>query len=131
MEEKDNKDSWSSVDHTSDPAYFLNYLDTASAAEFFELYKRESYNLLRIGEGSRVLDVGCGTGDDVLALGPIVGSTGWVMGIDNSETMIAEAISRAEGVEELVEFKVKDAHDLDIADNTFDACRADRVFHHL
>ena len=44
---------------------------------------------MNVGEGSCVLDIGCGAGDDVLALGQIVGSKGRVVGIDNSETMIA------------------------------------------
>jgi ubiquinone/menaquinone biosynthesis C-methylase UbiE len=67
----------------------------------------------------------------VLALASIVGSKGRVVGIDNSETLIVEAKNRAEGADGHVEFQVKDAHDLDFADNTFDACRADRVFQHL
>jgi ubiquinone/menaquinone biosynthesis C-methylase UbiE len=67
----------------------------------------------------------------VLALASIVGSKGRVVGIDNSETLIVEARNRAEGVGGHVDFQVKDAHDLDFADNTFDACRADRVFQHL
>ena len=50
-------------------------------------------------EGHHILDVGCGTGDDVLALARIVGETGRVVGIDNSETMIAEARQRAEGLD--------------------------------
>jgi hypothetical protein len=41
MEEKDNKDPWISVDHTNDPTYFLDYLDTASAVEFVQLYINE------------------------------------------------------------------------------------------
>jgi ubiquinone/menaquinone biosynthesis C-methylase UbiE len=45
--------------------------------------------------------------------------------------MIAEARQRAEGFDLPVEFSVGDAHDLEFTDNTFDGCRADRVFQHL
>lgn len=38
-----------------------------------EAVKRRTWDLLRIGPGSRVLDVGCGPGIDTVALGRIVG----------------------------------------------------------
>lgn len=131
MEEKDDKHAWTSVDHAIDPDHFVKYLDTATAIDSFQVYKRESYSLMNVGEGSCVLDVGCGAGDDVLALAQIVGSKGRVVGIDNSETMIAEATKRVAGAVAQIEFQVKDAHDLDFEDDTFDGCRADRVFQHL
>ena len=131
MEENDPKYHWTSVDQTSDPAHFVNYLDNASSIEFFKSYKRHSYSMVNVKKGNCVLDLGCGAGDDALALAQIVGSTGRVVGIDNSETMIAEAKKRAEGFGGHVEFRLGDAHNLDFADNTFDGCRADRVFQHL
>jgi len=131
MEKNDSKYHWTSVDHTADPAHFVNYLDNASAIEIFKSYKRHSYSLLNVKKGNCVLDLGCGAGDDALALAQIVGSTGRVVGIDNSETMIAEAKKRAEGFGGYVEFRLGDAHNLGFADNTFDGCRADRVFQHL
>ncbi len=131
MEKNDNKTKWTSVDRTVDPSYFVDYLDNASAIEFFQAYKRKSYSLMNLREGHCALDLGCGAGDDALALAQIVGSTGRVVGIDNSETMIAEAKKRAEKIGGHVEFRLGDAHNLDFADNTFDGCRADRVFQHL
>lgn len=81
--------------------------------------------------GAHLLDIGCGPGDDVRALAQMVGSTGRVVGVDNSEAMIAEARKRAEGLNLPVEYSVGDAHHLDFADNTFDGCRAERVFQHV
>ncbi len=109
----------------------MDYLDTATALGFFQAYKRESYGWLEAREGHHLLDVGCGTGDDVLALAQVVGDSGRVVGIDNSDTLISEAKKRAEGLNLPVEFQVGDAHHLDFADNAFDGCRADRVFQHL
>jgi ubiquinone/menaquinone biosynthesis C-methylase UbiE len=131
MTENEKQYGWTSVDHTADSRGWVDYLDTARALEFFEAIKRESYTMLVLEEGGSVLDVGCGTGDDVLALAEIVGSNGWAVGIDNSEVMIAEARKRAKGTDLPVEFWVGDAHSLDFADNTFDGCRAERVFQHL
>jgi ubiquinone/menaquinone biosynthesis C-methylase UbiE len=61
----------------------------------------------------------------------MVGSFGRVVGIDSSETMVAEARRRSEGLGLPVEYRVADAHELPFADSTFDSCRADRVFQHL
>ena len=49
-----------------------------------------------VGSGSRVLDVGCGTGAVTLATARRVGAQGWCVGVDISEPMIAAARARAE-----------------------------------
>jgi SAM-dependent methyltransferase len=76
-----------------------------------------------------VLDVGCGAGDDLGSLAELVGPTGRVVGVDNSETMLREARERTQGLP--VECHIGDAHHLDFAPDTFDGCRAERVFQHL
>jgi ubiquinone/menaquinone biosynthesis C-methylase UbiE len=48
------------------------------------------------GSGSRVLDVGCGTGSTTLAVGRLSGAKDGCVGIDISEPMIAAARARAE-----------------------------------
>ena len=45
--------------------------------------------------------------------------------------MIEKANQRSKQKEFPVQFRVGDIHKLDLADNTFDGCRADRVFMHL
>jgi ubiquinone/menaquinone biosynthesis C-methylase UbiE len=40
----------------------------AIAAEAWRAYKAASFALLELAEGDDVLDVGCGTGEDALAL---------------------------------------------------------------
>jgi ubiquinone/menaquinone biosynthesis C-methylase UbiE len=131
MAEKDDKYDWTSIDRAVEPDHFVDYLDTANSIQHFQSYKRKTYASMKVEQGHCVLDVGCGAGEDVLALAQIVGDTGRVVGIDNSETMIAEARKRAEGFGGRVEFRLGDAHNLDFADNIFDGCRADRVFQHL
>ncbi|WP_205389886.1 class I SAM-dependent methyltransferase [Sulfitobacter sp. SK011] len=51
---------------------------------------------LQIAPGDRILDVGCGFGDTVIALGNRVGSTGSVMGVDCCEAFITQAWDHAE-----------------------------------
>lgn len=119
------------VDRASDPAALVGYLDLASAQEKVRQYKRESFALLGARAGGRFLDVGCGTGEDALALAEIVGLGGWVVGVDRSETMIAEARRRAAGTALPLEYHVGDIYALAFPDGAFDGCRADRVFQHL
>ncbi len=75
----------------------------------------------RIGEGTRVLEVGCGTGTNACLLAEKYGCT--VVGIDISEQMMAQAQRRAEetGLTDRVTFMFGDAYSLDFPEASFDA----------
>jgi SAM-dependent methyltransferase len=93
-------------------------------------YKARSFELLLLAEGDHVLDVGCGTGEDARAItGRAPGVS--VTGIDASDDKIREARARTLGLPRPVDFQVGDVYALPFDDEAFDACRADRVFHHL
>ncbi len=120
--------TFSHADHANlDEA--VAFLDVANA--MLTVYKRESFQQLRLRPGSHVLDVGCGTGDDVRAMAAIVGPGGRVVGLDNSEEMLEIARSRAGQIPRPVEFIQGDLHQLPFADDSFDACRAERVLEYL
>ncbi|HEY7138750.1 MAG TPA: methyltransferase domain-containing protein [Methylomirabilota bacterium] len=93
-------------------------------------YKARSFELLALAGGDHVLDVGCGTGEDARAIAGQAQDVS-VTGIDASEDKIREACARALGLPRPVDFRVGDAYTLPFENETFDACRADRVFHHL
>lgn len=93
-------------------------------------YKARSFELLTLAEGDQVLDVGCGTGEDVRALAGLVPGVS-VIGIDWSEDKIRDARAQTLGLPRPVDFRVGAAYALPFEDRTFDACRADRVYHHL
>jgi len=99
-------------------------------AEAWRGYKPESFALLELVAGDQVLDVGCGTGEDARTLGGLARDVA-VLGVDLSEAKIAEALGLALGLPRAVDFRVGDAARLPLEDGTFDACRADKVFHHL
>jgi ubiquinone/menaquinone biosynthesis C-methylase UbiE len=122
---------WVEVDRTADPGAFVGYLDAVSGHDAVRAYKEQTYALLGLRPGDRVLDVGCGTGDDARALARFVAPGGWVVGVDASETMIEEARRRNRGGGLPIEFRTGDAHSLEIPPETFVGARADRVFQHL
>jgi ubiquinone/menaquinone biosynthesis C-methylase UbiE len=122
--------SFSNIDTARDPAEYVRFMDDANAMEFFRTAKEHTHALLALQVGDHVLDVGCGTGDDVRALKQIVGPGGLAVGLDSSLTMIDAARQRSKG-QTGVEFRIGDAQRLDFADAAFDACRTDRVLQHL
>ncbi len=119
------------VDRAAHPEAFVKYLDAVTGVEAAQAYKRRSYGLLHLRPGHHVLDVGCGTGDDVRAMAERVHPNGRAIGIDNSEVMIAEAKKRSSGLDLRVEFRVAVASELPFEDGSFDATRSERLFQHL
>jgi ubiquinone/menaquinone biosynthesis C-methylase UbiE len=99
----------------------VQYLDAVSSLDAVQEYKRKTFGLLGAQEGHRVLDIGCGNGDDVQAIAKIVGHDGEAVGIDQSEAMISEAGKRFEDSGLPLKFQVGDAHDLDFANDSFDS----------
>lgn len=119
------------VDHQENPEGAVHHLDYITGVEAVKAYKRETYALLGIKPGAAVLDAGCGTGDDVLAMAQLLQGSGRITGLDSSSTMLAAAQARAAGTDLPVAFQLGDVYALEFADETFDGCRADRLFHHL
>jgi ubiquinone/menaquinone biosynthesis C-methylase UbiE len=122
---------WGAVDQTTEPGAFVRYLDTVSSLETIQRIKQRTYDLLQIREGYQILDVGCGVGEDVQGLAQRVGVKGCAVGVDCSETMLAEARKRIMGLNLPVKLYFGDAKNLEFIANTFDGCRAERVFVHL
>lgn len=105
----------------------IAYLD--AIAERSSDGKRNSFKSQRLQTGMSVLDAGCGTGDDVRAIAEIVGAAGAVVGVDSSSAMIAEATSR--GVPPNARFVQARVEVLPFPSESFDACRAERLFQHV
>lgn len=118
-----------SVDKASDFVVFAECLTLIDSLPFFAECKRESYDLLAT-PGSRILEVGCGLGDDAAALAARVAPGGSVVAVDGSQTMVDAASERHRDVAGL-SFEVADATRLPYADASFDGCRIDRVLQHI
>lgn len=120
---------WDHID-AEEADSFQSYLDTVTGLESMQALKRRSHRLLSPTPGYDLLDVGCGNGDDVLALAREVGPDGTVFGVDNSTAMVEEARNRASDSDP-VSFEVADAERLPFGKDTFDGSRTERVLQHL
>lgn len=118
------------VDGADAPGALTDYLDAVRGVGAVAEWKRLSFDTLQPRPGAALLDLGCGTGEDVLALADLVAPGGRVLGVDRSATMIAEARLRAGG-RAGVEFAEADALRLPIPDATLDGARAERVLLHV
>lgn len=121
---------WDRIDAEAEAGSFRSYLDTVTGLERIQALKRRSHRLLSPAPGDVLLDVGCGNGDDALALAREVGPDGTVLGVDNSTAMVEEARNRASDSDP-VSVGVADAERLPFGTNTFDGCRTERVLQHL
>ena len=132
MTAADDVTHFTKVDSASDPSFFIRFLDQANALPSLRASKPLILDELRLAEGHRVLDVGCGTGADVFELAQSVGRGGRAVGLDISEAMIREARLRtSEALASMVEFHLGDAQELPFSDATFDACRSERMLLHV
>jgi len=120
---------FAAVDADADPAALVAFLDEAQAMA--REYKQRSYDLMRLGPGQRVLDMGCGAGDDLVRLAERVGAGGRVVGVDPSRVMLEHARRRVAQAAAPVELVRGSAYALALPDRAFDAARADRVLHFL
>src|SRR5271165_2812956 len=118
---------FTAVDHTQEPDFFRRFLDEGNKIPDIVSSKPIILSGLRLSGGERVLDLGCGLGDDTFEIARVVGSRGRAVGVDVSETMILEARRRAASLDLAVEFEVGDAQALRFDDGAFDACRTERM----
>ncbi len=123
--------SFSTVDQTPDAAALVAALDDQASIPAIKRLRAAATDLLAARLGHRIIDVGCGTGEVARAIARRVGRTGRVIGIDNSETMLAEARQRVAGTTPQVEFQAGDVTRLDLENATFDGALCERVFQHL
>lgn len=119
-----------SGDPAAAPEELIQFLDRCRQLAPIVEAKQWLLDELRLVAGQSVLDVGCGTGDDVAAMAELVGQAGRALGVDSSEAMITEATGR-HGALPGVSFHVGDAGQLPFESESLDACRVERVLQHL
>jgi ubiquinone/menaquinone biosynthesis C-methylase UbiE len=130
--------SYTSEGYVADPETEVEestaaWLETQADLPFIREVARRSFELMSLGPGDSVLDVGCGTGVLLPALVEAVGPTGRVTGLDHSNAFLARAHRRLAdaGWAERVELVRGDAQALPFEGGTFDVAHAERVLMHL
>jgi ubiquinone/menaquinone biosynthesis C-methylase UbiE len=115
----------------TDAGFALRFFDAGNRLPAVRALKPIMLDQMALRRGDRVLEVGCGTGDDVRTIARRVGPGGHVLGIDTSPLTVAEAERRSHGRSLPVAFRVGDARALDLPDASFDRCRAERLLMHV
>ena len=92
---------------------------------------RRVVELLRVQEGATLLDVGCGTGNFARDVAPVVGTSGHIIGLDLSPTMLGVANTRTAEKGLVIDYHIGDAKSLPFADASIDAVRTERVLQYL
>lgn len=82
-------------------------------------------------KGDRVLDVACGTGIVARLVAPVVGPGGQVTGIDISADMLAVARKKSSSLGTAVDYRLGDAADLPLEDETFDLVLCQQGFQYF
>ena len=119
------------VDRTTDPDFFIRFMDEAQRPAAIQASKRLMLERIALAPGQAVLDVGCGPGTDVFDMVELVGPAGRLVGLDASEVMVAEARRRLNERDVPITFEVGDVESLPFPDESFDVCRAERLLEHL
>jgi ubiquinone/menaquinone biosynthesis C-methylase UbiE len=124
---------WSPNLSEAEREHLARLLEAQTLDPFLRIVARRSLELLRIGPGASVLDVGCGTGVLLPALAELVGSGGKVVGLDYSPELLVNARERVRqaGCEAVVELVEGNAVDLPFDDGAFDAAHVERVLIHV
>ena len=93
--------------------------------------RKETVALAQPAAGEKVLDVGCGTGTDAIALRAKVGHRGEVVGIDAAPEMIAVARDKATKQGADIDFRVGLIEEIPFPDDCFDLVLSSFMLHHL
>ncbi|MBF6129016.1 methyltransferase domain-containing protein [Nocardia brasiliensis] len=86
---------------------------------------------LALRPGERAVDIGSGTGSEVLAFADAVGADGIAVGVEPDPNLLASAERRAAQAGSIAKFHSGDAYGLPFGADSFDAALCERVFQHL
>lgn len=116
----------------TDPmAVLIAALDVQAALPGIRRMRRWAHEALAVGSGERALDIGSGTGSEVLECARRAGPEGEAVGVEPNPAMLTVARERAAAAGVRCRFVEADAYRLPFDDDCFDAVRCERVYQHL
>ncbi|MEV0295074.1 methyltransferase domain-containing protein [Nocardia sp. NPDC050710] len=128
---------------TVPPSFHVDQVEEAPIGVLVELLDRQAelpgvrrmrrwaHEALAVTMGERALDIGSGTGSEVLEFAERVGPDGDAVGVDPNPAMLAVARERAAAADSPARFLEGTAYRLPFPDHSFDAVRCERVYQHL
>ncbi|MEV6772473.1 methyltransferase domain-containing protein [Nocardia sp. NPDC051030] len=90
-----------------------------------------AHEALAVQPGESAVEIGSGTGSEVIAFADLVGPTGSAIGVEPDPNLLAAAERRARKAGSTAKFQPGDAYGLPFGNDTFDVALCERVFQHL
>jgi ubiquinone/menaquinone biosynthesis C-methylase UbiE len=107
-------------------------LDMTREIRFRETYREPLFRLLRLKPGMKIADIGCGPGTLARKLALWLGNETTVIGIDRDQGMLEYASHKADAMGlKNVSYLQSDALNLELPDNSIDACISSSVLEHV
>lgn len=119
------------VDTSGDTGACQRCLDLIANVPFFSEVKRESIRIVADASPGRVLDAGCGAGVDLPALASALPQPAEIVGFDASASLLARAAERIADCSTRCRLVRGDLLSTPFHDESFGACRIDRVLQHI
>ena len=119
------------VDRSADTPACTRCLDFIAGIPFFRRVKEESFRILAGTRPGLVLDAGCGAGNDLTSIALLLPPGSHLIGLDASASLLATAAERTAAHCSRCSLVRGDLLSVPFQDNTFSACRIDRVLQHL
>ncbi|WP_067858150.1 class I SAM-dependent methyltransferase [Nocardia shimofusensis] len=105
--------------------------DLQAALPGIQRLRTWAHQALALNPGERAVDIGSGTGSEVLAFADVVGPTGEAIGVEPDPHLLASAERRAAEKGSTAKFHSGDAYGIPFGADYFDAVLSERVFQHL
>ena len=122
---------FTNVDRADNTSAYADCLSLLDSLPYYQSYKQKTYELLELSSNARVLDAGCGLGDDVFRMAEMISQDGIIVGIDASHKLIENARSNPRNTGLPTEFHIGDLKQLPFKNGSFSQCRVDRVLQHV
>jgi ubiquinone/menaquinone biosynthesis C-methylase UbiE len=119
------------VDGTGDTSACTRCLDLLSDIPFFKGIKQESFRIVAAAKPELMLDAGCGAGNDLCALAPLLPPSSRIAGLDASAALLSTAAERTVSHRDRCFLVRGDLTHIPCRSGVFDACRIDRVLQHI
>lgn len=109
----------------------IDVRDLRAALPGIQRLRSWAHEALAVRSGESAVEIGCGTGSEVIALAEAVGPDGTAVGVEPDPGLLTAAERRAAAAGSTAKFAPGDAYGLPFGADSFDAALCERVFQHL